>query len=206
MIYGIECAGNSLDVLKWSNKKEAERAGNSWLLIETEEDLAGSSISTKTLADLWNKHNPTETIKRFADRELGAKKVFPLLEKHAITLAELRKAQKRVPPHEHEEEDEMAATAKKAATGKKPAAKKAPAKKAPAKKGGADSIGRSPLLGKKLYAKKGIENPHREGGTGYNTFKIVSDNPGITYEDAIKKGAHTGYLSQQARRGQIEGK
>lgn len=197
-IYGIEASGNSLDVLKWPSRKEAQRAGNNWLLIETEQELAGSSVSTKTLAELWNKHNPTESLKRFADRELGAKKVFPLLEKHAITPKEFSKAQETASQQEEEEDNDMAKTATK-----KTVAKKAPAAKKAVAGGGARRGATSKYAGKKLHA-TGKENTRRVGTHGHKSMGIILANKGITFEDYVKKGGRPNDLEWDVGKGNVE--
>jgi hypothetical protein len=45
----------------------------------------------------------------------------------------------------------------------------------------------SKIAGKKLYAN--VEtNPRREGTHGYNTWKLIHENPGITVEELVASG------------------
>lgn len=195
MIYGVETTGQSLEILKWSDRKTAERAGNNWLLIENEKQLNESSISTGTLAALWNHHNPDTPVKRFADREEGAKQVFAIFERVAISA-------KKLSAHEGEKEVAKGATAKKGAA-------KAPAKKGTGAKGKGNpanlKVRKSKYTGMKLTASAEAKkaNPRKEGSHGYRSMEIIRNNPGITYEEFIAKGGRGNDLEWDVTKGNV---
>lgn len=204
--FGIDARGKNLDVIKFPDKKAAQSTGNSLLLVESEQELAESSASTTFFASLWNKHNPTENVKRFIDRSQGAKKVFEMFERIAVEPGAMSTADK---PSAEAGESEVAATATK----EKPKGKaaKAPAKgkaATPAAKGKTNNLppARSQFAGKHLYPAGGAkkENPRRAGSKGWISMKVIIDNPGVLYEDFIKKGGRGTDLAWDIAHGNAE--
>lgn len=229
-VYGLQMMGPSLEVIKWPSKKQALKSGNNWMLIETVDDLTNSSISSGRLAEYWNHHNPDTPVKDFKDREEGAKQLFAILERVAITAKKMSKAPQDAPKSEEEErytsqpddgepppegkEETVAKTAtkRKGAAAAPPKGKKAAAVSAAREKGakGKGNVANlTPKTGKyagmKLTASKDAqkENPRRPGSEGWKSLEIIRKKPGISYEDFRKAGGHPGQLNLDVTNGNI---
>lgn len=200
-IYGVDIGGGPLEILKWPDRKTAQRAGNSWMLVENAKELFESSVSNGRLAELWNFHNPDTPIQKFADREKGAEEVFAFFERVAISPKKLSTAP------EGEAKVARGATAKKSAAatpGKKAAAQAVATKKG---KGNAANLKTrtSKYSGMKLTPSKeaAAKNPRKEGSHGFKSIEIIRKNPGITYEDYIKKGGRNNDLEWDVSKGNV---
>jgi len=82
---------------------------------------------------------------------------------------------------------------KKETAPKKATAPKKPVTEAPVRKArnGTERLGRPPqFAGMRLFPKN-EDNPRREGSYGYKSYEIIRKNPGITYEDFLKKGGRS---------------
>lgn len=199
--YGVDGRGTDLTVFKFPDKKTAQSLGNSLLLVENEQELAESSVSTTFLAALWNKHNPAEQVKRWADRNQGAKKIFGMFDKIAIEPKTITGDQ------ENEVQTQTAEKTKGVKAPAKAKGGKAVKAKAETKANGNSAVSaRSKMAGLKLYpaGKSKKENPRKAGSHGWRSMKIIMDNPGITYEDFIKKGGRSNDLAYDIGKGFAE--
>jgi membrane protein involved in colicin uptake len=108
-------------------------------------------------------------------------------------------------------EDKAAAKKAKAETAKddreklkaERAAKKAEAKAAEGEKTPGKRGKISPHAGKHLYPLKS-ENTRKPGTFGFNSMKVIFDNPGIVYEDYIKAGGRSNDLTWDIEHGNAE--
>jgi hypothetical protein len=191
---------------------EAEAArnlGNGHNIYPSPEDLAaGRAVDTAVMVEIFNTLAETP-VKRFSDRLTAAKRLWAIAhEKLEVVGDSKRKKPAAANPETStdktgdadneggadaggtgQENSDMASKKKAADAAKK---KATAAKGGEAKKPGNGVRGKkSAYEGKKLYpvadaCKDG--NPRRAGSAGHKSMEIIIKNPGITYEEFIKKG------------------
>jgi len=158
-------------ILAFSTRKEAQGAGNGFVLASSADDLseALSSDAKVTLTQMVELYNSVAAAKinNFRDRPTAIKRIFSLAEASA-------KAQ----PIETKKDTAMTAT------------ETAPVK---AKKNATAASGRkgrtSSFEGKTIKLADGIKgNPRRQNTHGYNSMAIIIGHPGLTYEQFITMG------------------
>jgi len=166
--YAYDLVKNTIKI--YPTRKDATSSGNGMIFASDAEELATSRFTNAEMVHLYNHFTPAAPIKKFADRATAAKRLIALAEAHGKAVDVALYA------------DEVAAPAPQA---KAPKKAKAAAKQA-APEG--TKRGRVSEFSGKTIKSKVPENPRREGTQGFESFKIVLANPGITYEDYLAAG------------------
>lgn len=184
-------------VYLFANKRQAESIGNhlAFPANAQEMEVNTSIYPTRALVALYNNHSGKEPIKRFETRQKAVARIWPMLQKIAEVVPDNGK-QERVKANKggaEKAKNERIARAQERAEKKLDAEREAKKKKATTNGSGELGLAEthasrgSSFSGKKLFAKT-TENERRFGSHGYDSFQILLDNPGITYEDYLARG------------------
>jgi hypothetical protein len=176
------------------------------ITVESTEDVQAlfeqlDDLSSTALKDLYNSIYtalgiPEQAVKKFSDKKTAIRRTNLALDALERVIAEESGGDaggdgepNTAPEAEEQADDQGGLPEKDASEGAQEATPKA--------------VRRSKHANARLVVRNEDFNPHRQGTKSHATYKMIRNNPGITYQEAIDAGARRNTLNFDLRLGHI---